>query len=146
MSRISWTGKNNMWSKLKNIILPEVDIVFLDLNTVADLTFDRNYHHWIITQHAQQRIRERNFSFWHINMAFKYGKENKEGLYTTISDIPEEIFTNLDLTKRKKLTITFPFVIILDKNRKTVKTIYAELHRTNNKSKKKRAKIEDEQE
>ena len=135
-----------MWNKLKNIILPEVDIVFLDLNMAADLTLDRNYHHWIITQHAQQRIRERNFSFWHLKMAFKYGKENKEGLYVTIGDIPEDIFTNLDLSKRKNLTNTFPFNIFLDRNRKTVKTIYAELHRAHNKPKKKRAKIKYEQE
>lgn len=134
-----------MWNKLKNIILPEVDIVFLDLNIAADLTLDRNYHHWIITQHAQQRIRERNFSFWHINVAFKYGKENKEGLYTTISDIPSDVLLKLDLTKRKNLTNTFPFTIILDRNRKTVKTIYANLQR-HNKPKKKRAKIKYEQE
>lgn len=131
MNKTFWNGKIKMWNIIKNFFIPKIEILEIILKVIPDKKeFDRNYHHWIVSQHAQQRIRERNFDFWHINAGFKYGKITNLGLHVELMNIPSEELLSLSLDKRKKLQETFPFTIILDKEKKVIKTIYADYKHT----------------
>lgn len=105
--------------KLVNIQLAEVKIK----PTVHDL--DRNYHHWVITEHTQERMKQRKISFSEINLAFKYGKESDRGLELSIVDIPDSEFVCLNNYDIKALTYLLPLTVILNKKDKVIKTVYA---------------------
>ena len=105
--------------KLVNIQLAEVKIK----PTVHDL--DRNYHHWVITEHTQERMKQRKISFSEINLAFKYGKESDRGLELSIVDIPDSEFDVLNNYDIKTLTYLLPLTVILNKKDKVIKTVYA---------------------
>ena len=105
--------------KLVNIQLAEVKIK----PTVHDL--DRNYHHWVITEHTQERMKQRKISFSEINLAFKYGKESDRGLELSIVDIPNSEFVCLNNYDIKALTYLLPLTVILNKKDKVIKTVYA---------------------
>lgn len=102
-----------------NIQLAEVKIK----PTVHDL--DRNYHHWVITEHTQERMKQRKISFSEINLAFKYGKESDRGLELSIVDIPDSEFVYLNNYDIKALTYLLPLTVILNKKDKVIKTVYA---------------------
>lgn len=104
--------------KLVNIQLAEVKIK----PTVHDL--DRNYHHWVITEHTQERMKQRKISFSEINLAFKYGKESDRGLELSIVDIPDSEFVGLNNYDIKALTYLLPLTVILNKKDKVIKTVY----------------------
>lgn len=105
--------------KLVNIQLAEVKIK----PTVHDL--DRNYHHWVITEHTQERMKQRKISFSEINLAFKYGKESDRGLKLSIVDIPDSEFVGLNNYDIKALTYLLPLTVVLNKKDKVIKTVYA---------------------
>lgn len=105
--------------KLVNIQLAEVKIK----PTVHDL--DRNYHHWVITEHTQERMKQRKISFSEIHLAFKYGKESDRGLELSIVDIPDSEFVCLNNYDIKALTYLLPLTVILNKKDKVIKTVYA---------------------
>ena len=105
--------------KLVNIQLAEVKIKPI----VHDL--DRNYHHWVITEHTQERMKQRKISFSEINLAFKYGKESDRGLELSIVDIPDSEFVCLNNYDIKALTYLLPLTVILNKKDKVIKTVYA---------------------
>lgn len=105
--------------KLVNIQLAEVKIKPI----VHDL--DRNYHHWVITEHTQERMKQRKISFSEINLAFKYGKESDRGLKLSIVDIPDSEFVGLNNYDIKALTYLLPLTVVLNKKDKVIKTVYA---------------------
>ena len=105
--------------KLVNIQLAEVKIKPI----VHDL--DRNYHHWVITEHTQERMKQRKISFSEINLAFKYGKESDRGLELSIVDIPDSEFDSLNNYDIKALTYLLPLTVVLNKKDKVIKTVYA---------------------
>lgn len=105
--------------KLVNIPLAEVKIKPI----VHDL--DRNYHHWVITEHTQERMKQRKISFSEINLAFKYGKESDRGLELSIVDIPDSEFDSLNNYDIKALTYLLPLTVVLNKKDKVIKTVYA---------------------
>ena len=105
--------------KLVNIQLAEVKIKPI----VHDL--DRNYHHWVITEHTQERMKQRKISFSEINLAFKYGKESDRGLELSIVDIPDSEFDGLNNYDIKALIYLLPLTVILNKKDKVIKTVYA---------------------
>ena len=104
---------------LVNIKLAEVKIKPI----VHDL--DRNYHHWVITEHTQERMKQRKISFSEIKLAFKYGKESDRGLELSIMDIPDSEFDCLNNYDIKALTYLLPLTVILNKKDKVIKTVYA---------------------
>ena len=120
---------NKLIDIFMQMFLPKVKLVNIQLSEVKikpivhDL--DRNYHHWVITEHTQERMKQRKISFSEINLAFKYGKESDRGLELSIVDIPDSEFVCLNNYDIKALTYLLPLTVILNKKDKVIKTVYA---------------------
>ena len=120
---------NKLIDIFMQMFLPKVKLVNIQLSEVKikpivhDL--DRNYHHWVITEHTQERMKQRKISFSEINLAFKYGKESDRGLELSIVDIPDSEFVGLNNYDIKALTYLLPLTVVLNKKDKVIKTVYA---------------------
>lgn len=111
------------------MFLPKVELVNIPLAEVKPKPIvhdlDRNYHHWVVTEHTQERMKQRKISFSEINLAFKYGKESDRGLELSIVDIPDSEFDGMNNYDIKALTYLLPLTVILNKKDKVIKTVYA---------------------
>lgn len=120
---------NKLIDAFMQMFLPKVELVNIPLTEVKPKPIvhdlDRNYHHWVITEHTQERMKQRKISFSEINLAFKYGKESDRGLELSIVDIPDSEFDSLNNYDIKALTYLLPLTVILNKKDKVIKTVYA---------------------
>lgn len=120
---------NKLIDAFMQMFLPKVELVNIPLTEVKPKPIvhdlDRNYHHWVITEHTQARMKQRKISFSEINLAFKYGKESDRGLELSIVDIPDSEFDSLNNYDIKALTYLLPLTVILNKKDKVIKTVYA---------------------
>jgi len=120
-----------MFQKLINWIYPQAELVLIELKPLKisrpapePAVLDRNYHHYTITEHTQQRMKERKISYSEINMALKYGEETPEGVILHITEIPESEFAQMNNADIKAITYLLPLTVILNKKDKVVKTVY----------------------
>lgn len=120
-----------MFQNLINWIYPQAELVQIELKPLKinrpapePAVLDRNYHHYTITEHTQQRMKERKISYSEINMALKYGEETSEGVILHITEIPESEFAQMSNADIKAITYLLPLTVILNKKDKVVKTVY----------------------
>ena len=120
---------NKLIEVFVQMFLPKMELVNISLAEVKPKPIvhdlDRNYHHWVVTEHTQERMKQRKISFSEINLAFKYGKESDRGLELSIVDIPDSEFDGLNNYDIKALTYLLPLTVILNKKDKVIKTVYA---------------------
>lgn len=73
---------NKLIDIIMQMFLPKVKLVNIQLAEVKPMPIvhdlDRNYHHWVITEHTQERMKQRKISFSEINLAFKYVRNPTE--------------------------------------------------------------------
>lgn len=115
-----------LWAMFQKIEMVNIKLKPLKIEESDDKStdLDRNYHHYVITEHTQQRMKERKISYSEINMALKYGEETKDGVILRINQIPDSELTTLDNQAIKALTYLLPLTVILNKKDKIIKTVY----------------------
>ena len=77
--------------------------------------FDRNYHHYVLTEHCRTRMKERRIIYRDLNLAFKYGKLIGNQILLDISHIPDECFQGLNNKQIKHILGHLPLVITIFK-------------------------------
>lgn len=116
-----------MLKKIINKIFPPVEFVHLKLKPIEEnksIVLDRNYHHYVITDHTQKRMIERKISYSEINLALKYGEETDDGVVLRITHVPEFELSKMDNSNLKAITYLLPLTVILNKKDKIIKTVY----------------------
>lgn len=114
----------NLWFALISMFLPKVETINVNLNEKIYVALDRNYLNYKITKHASDRMKDRKISLTQVDMALRYGNETDKGVELRITDIPEKDFTELSLPELKALTYLLPMTMILNKETKTLITLY----------------------
>lgn len=113
----------NLYTLLLNLFIPKIETINVVL-PVVKIELDRDFHNWHFTKHAEERMKDRKVSLTQIDMALKFGKENEKGVELRITDLPEKEFVGLKLPELKALTYLLPLTIILNKETKTIITLY----------------------
>lgn len=104
--------------KLKEYIEPKEDI------KITEDTLDRDFHNYIITKHADQRMKQRKISLFEISLAFKFGKLSDKGIILNVSDIPDIELDNLENRQLKQITRICPLTLVIDFINKSLITLY----------------------
>jgi len=86
--------------------------------------FDRNYHHYVLTEHCRTRMKERRIIYRDLNIAFKYGKLIGHQILLDISHIPNECFEGLTKQQIKHILGHLPLVITIKPGTKIITTVY----------------------
>ena len=86
--------------------------------------FDRNYHHYVLTEHCRTRMKERRIIYRDLNLAFKYGKLIGNQILLDISHIPDECFQGLTNKQIKHILGHLPLVITIKPGTKIITTVY----------------------
>lgn len=86
--------------------------------------FDRNYHHYVLTEHCRIRMKERRILYKDLNLAFKYGKIIGNQILLDISQIPSEHFESLTKQQIKHILGHLPLVITIKQGTKIITTVY----------------------
>lgn len=86
--------------------------------------FDRNYHHYVLTEHCRTRMKERRIIYRDLNLAFKYGKLIGNQVLLDISHIPDECFNGLTNKQIKHILRHLPLVITIKPDTKIITTVY----------------------
>lgn len=130
-----------MFKKIVNWLLPKPEFVNVTLSKIKEhketpkenngYFVDRNYHHYVITEHTQQRMQQRKISYFEINLAFQYGKLNDKGndinvkgIELNVSDLPKTVLESLNNNQIKAITRICPITLIVDLKDKILKTVY----------------------
>ena len=100
-------------SYIKNLLCKKVEI-------------DRNYHHYIITDHCRKRMAERKIHYKDINACFKYGKYNDfvSQFVLDIADIPELFYQVTPKQNVKHLLNLLPLVIVIKPGTMFITTVF----------------------
>ena len=86
--------------------------------------YDRNYHHYVLTEHCRTRMKERRIIYRDLNLAFKYGKLIGNQILLDISHIPDECFQGLTNQQIKHILGHLPLVITIKPGTKIITTVY----------------------
>lgn len=87
-------------------------------------TFDRNYHHYVLTEHCRTRMKERRILYKDLNLCFKYGKIINNQIMLDISHIPDEHLKGLTNQQLKHILSHLPLVITIKPGTKIITTVY----------------------
>lgn len=121
-----------MFKKILDKLFPSVEFVTLDLKPIKQkkqtneepVELDRNYHHYVITEHTQKRMVERKISYSEINLALKYGEETTDGIILRMTHLPDSELSQMSNADLKAITYLLPLTVILNKKEKIIKTVY----------------------
>jgi hypothetical protein len=98
---------------------------FLQSNVFKDKeTFDRNYHHYVLTEHCRTRMKERRILYKDLNLCFKYGKIINNQILLDISHIPDEHLKGLTNQQLKHILSHLPLVITIKPGTMIITTVY----------------------
>ena len=86
--------------------------------------FDRNYHHYVLTEHCRTRMKERRILYKDLNLCFKYGKIIENQVLLDISHIPDEHLKSLTNQQLKHILGHLPLVITIKPGTKIITTVY----------------------
>lgn len=86
--------------------------------------FDRNYHHYVLTEHCRTRMKERRILYKDLNLCFKYGKIINNQVLLDISHIPDEHLKSLTNQQLKHILGNLPLVITIKPGTKIITTVY----------------------
>ena len=86
--------------------------------------FDRNYHHYVLTDHCRSRMKERRILYQDINLCFKYGRLVDNQIILDISHIPDEHFKDLTNKQVKHILGHLPLVINLKPGTNIITTVF----------------------
>ena len=86
--------------------------------------FDRNYHHYTMTDHCRTRMKERKIYYKDINLAFKYGRIVDKQIILDISNIPVYEFNNMKPSLIRHVIKNLPLVITIKPNTNIITTVY----------------------
>ncbi len=96
--------------------------------------FDRNYHHYVMTDHCRTRMKERRILYKDINLCMKYGVLVGNQIVLDEIDIPKTHWESLNPSQTKHVKNHLPLVVTIKEGTKIITTVY----KGNNSIKKKR--------
>lgn len=91
-----------------------------------EVEIDRNYHHYIITDHCRKRMAERKIHYKDINLCFRYGKFNEHAnqFILDVTNISNEWYKITPKQNIRHLLNLLPLVITIKPGTKLVTTVF----------------------
>lgn len=85
--------------------------------------FDRNYHHYVMTDHCRTRMKERRILYMDINLCMKYGVLVGNQIVLDETDIPKTHWESLNPLQTKHVKNHLPLVVTIKEGTKIITTV-----------------------